>query len=160
MIEEVGLISDQHWAAMDLIIQNFKEVNVPFGGILVLATADPRQLPSITGHNVFCSPLMITFFKIHLVNYFVRMEDPRGQIMMKQLWEKPITYDKIVAIDKCRSEECHFVAEWEHLTDQTIMKVFGRKKAFERHFENVKHSGIQYRIFKSRDEVCPKHACN
>ena len=88
------------------------------------------------------------------------MEDPRGQIMLKQMWEKPITYDKRVAIVKCISEECHFVAEWEHLRDQTVMKVFGRKKAFERHFENVKHSEIQYRIFKSRDEVCPKHACN
>ena len=164
MIEEIGLISAQHWAAMDLIMQSLKEVNVPFGGILVLATGDPCQLPSITGHNVFCSPLMITSFNIHLLNHFVRMEDPRGQIMLKLMWEKPIPADKITAIVKCISEECQFVVDWEQLTDQTIMKVFGRRKAvedtLERHFENVKNSGVQYKVFKSRDEICPKHACN
>ena len=76
MVEEGDLISAQHWAAMDYILQTSHSSKLPFGGVLVIDTRDPCQIPLMTGHNIFCSPAMITSFNIHTLKQFVRMEDP------------------------------------------------------------------------------------
>ena len=38
LVEEITLINAQQWAAMDLILQQLKHSNVPFGGVFIIAT--------------------------------------------------------------------------------------------------------------------------
>ena len=57
-VEEVSLISAEQWCAMDIILQELRQSNLPFAGILVLASGDQMQLPAIDGNDLFLSPVL------------------------------------------------------------------------------------------------------
>ena len=156
-VEEIGLISAQQWAAMDLILQQLKFSTIPFGGVLIIATGDPCQLPSVSGTNLFMSPLLMTTFNLHLLQYFVRMRDTDGQNVLQCLWEKPITSEAIQLIVTTLSEKCTFLENWDDLVDATVMRVFGRRdaarKAIDDYFERVQNSGQPFLTFTANDEV-------
>ena len=43
--EEIGMVSSEEFASIDLILQKVRENYQPFEGVLVFATGDPKQLP-------------------------------------------------------------------------------------------------------------------
>ena len=52
-VEEVSLISAEQWSAMDIVLQELKQTTLPFNGVLVIASGDQMQLPSIEGNDIF-----------------------------------------------------------------------------------------------------------
>ena len=54
-VEEISLISAEQWSAMNIILQELKQVKMPFGGILI-ASSDQMQLPAISGNDIFLVP--------------------------------------------------------------------------------------------------------
>ena len=58
MAEEVILISAEQWCAMDIILQELRQSNLHFAGILVLAKGDQMQLPAIDGNDLFLGPVL------------------------------------------------------------------------------------------------------
>ena len=78
LVKEISLRSAEQWAAMDLILQQLKNSNVPSCGVFIATTGEPCQLPSVPGTNLLMSPIPMTTFSIHLLEYFVRMRDPEG----------------------------------------------------------------------------------
>ena len=50
ILEEIGLVSAEMFAVMDLVLRRLRESPVPFGGIFLLGSGDPLQLPPIKGH--------------------------------------------------------------------------------------------------------------
>ena len=157
LVEEITLINAQQWAAMDLILQQLKHSNVPFGGVFIIATGDRCQLPSVSGTNLFMSPMIMTTFNLQLLQHFVRMRDPVGQAVLRRLWEKPVTPEDVAFIVRAISDNCIFLESWTDLTDPTLMRVFGRRaaahQAVAEYFERVKNSGDPFVTMEATDEV-------
>ena len=84
-VEEVSLISAEQWSAMDIVLQELKQTTLPFGGVLVIASGDQMQLPSIEGNDIFLSPVLLTNFALFFLGHFVRMTDEAGQTVLRHM---------------------------------------------------------------------------
>ena len=157
-VEEISLISAEQWSAMDIILQELKQVTMPFGGILVVASGDQMQLPAISGSDIFFSPVLLTNFALFFLEHFVRMTDADGQTILKHMWRRPILRQAIQEIIDILGDKCTFKETWEDLDDPCVMRVFGKRKAeqkeFEDHIQRVRASGTPYKIFHATDEIC------
>ena len=106
-------------------------MKLPFGGILVIASGDHLQLPE----------------------HFVRMTDELGQKVLRYMWNRPFDPQAVMEIEKCTFEN-----SWEDLDDPCVMRVFGKRKAepkeFQNHTQRVRSSGSEYQIFEATDEFC------
>lgn len=71
-IEEIGLISAEMLSAIDGILRKIKASNLPFGGVLILATGDARQLPPVEGSPSFRSSHFWTTLRVYLLKHYVR----------------------------------------------------------------------------------------
>ena len=157
LVEEISLINAETWSAMDLIMRNLRDSSSSFGGVLVLANGDCCQLPNINGYNIFEACSFLFNFDFHFLENFVRMEDPRGQELLKLLENRPIDADQIDNILEIISSSCNFVDNWQDLTDRLIMKVFGKKaaeqEAFAEHCSFIESSGSSFSYSESKDEI-------
>ena len=69
---------------------SLKESTLPFGGILVIASGDQIQLPSIDGNDIFLSPVLLTNFAMFFLSHFDRKTDEAGQTVLRHMWKRPI----------------------------------------------------------------------
>lgn len=89
LIEEIGLISSEFLSALDVILRYIRGSNVPFGGVLLIATGDPRQLRPIEGQMVWLSTHIYTSMSILALKHYVRCaEDPLLRALL-ELLQKP-----------------------------------------------------------------------
>ena len=85
-IEEIGLISLETLTAINIILKRLRKSNVPFGGVLVICTGDPRQLQPVSGNAVWGSTHIFTTFRIYLLKEYIRsMEDKNLMDALKLL---------------------------------------------------------------------------
>ena len=158
IVEEISLINAELWCAMDLILRQLRDNDQSFGGVFVVANGDCCQLPNITGYNIFDSYSFLFTFDFHFLENFVRMADPIGQELLRQLEKRPIEESTIENIVETISSRCNFVPTWSQLNDSMIMKVFGKKiaesEALDAYFEEIRNAGIAYKINEARDEIC------
>ena len=157
-VEEVSLISAEQWSAMDITLQELKQSSLPFGGVLVIASGDQMQLPSIDGNDIFLSPVLLTNFALFFLGHFVRMTDKDGQTVLRHMWKRPINPAAVAEILAILDAKCTFKDSWADLDDPCVMRVFGKRKAeqreFDSHIERVRGSGIAFKIFEATDEIC------
>ena len=157
-VEEVSLISAEQWSAMDLTLQELKQSTLPFGGVLVIASGDQMQLPSIEGNDIFLSPVLLTNFAMFFLSHFVRMTDADGQTVLRHMWKRPINAPAVAEILAILDTKCTFKDSWDELDDPCVMRVFGKRKTeqkeFDSHIQRVRASGSSYRIFEAKDEIC------
>ena len=157
-VEEVSLISAEQWSAMDIVLQELKQTTLPFGGVLVIASGDQMQLPSIEGNDIFLSPVLLTNFALFFLGHFVRMTDEAGQTVLRHMWRRPIDAPAVAEILAILEAKCTFKESWADLDDPCVMRVFGKRKAeqkeFESHIQRVRESGTAFRIFEATDEIC------
>ena len=157
-VEEVSLISAEQWSAMDITLQELKQSTLPFGGVLVIASGDQMQLPSIDGNDIFLSPVLLTNFALFFLGHFVRMTDQAGQTVLRHMWKRPINPAAVAEILAILDAKCTFKDSWADLRDQCVMRVFGKRKAeqreFDSHIERVRGSGNPFKIFEATDEIC------
>ena len=157
-VEEISLISAEQWSAMDIVLQELKESTLPFGGILVIASGDQMQLPSIEGNDIFLSPVLLTNFAMFFLSHFVRMTDEAGQTVLRHMWKRPIDAPAVDEILGILNEKCSFKDTWDDLDDPCVMRVFGKRKAeqreFESHIQRVRNSGTAFKVFEATDEIC------
>jgi hypothetical protein len=70
--EEIGLLSNEYLNVIDKILRNLRNSEVPFGGVVIMATGDPRQLPPIDGKPVWISTHIFTTFTVYNLKEYVR----------------------------------------------------------------------------------------
>ena len=157
-VEEVSLISAEQWSAMDMTLQELKQSTLPFGGVLVIASGDQMQLPCIEGSDIFLSPVLLTNFALFFLDHFVRMTDQAGQTVLRHMWKRPINPAAVAEILAILDAKCRFKDSWADLDDPCVMRVFGKRKAEQREFDNhiqrVRDSGNPFKIFEATDEIC------
>ena len=54
------MVSAEEFAAINHILRKTMESYAPFGGVMILGTGDPKQLPPPQGRLLWTSPLIIT----------------------------------------------------------------------------------------------------
>ena len=151
-VEEVSLISAEQWSAMDITLQELKQSSLPFGGVLVNASGDQMQLPSIDGNDIFLSPVLLTNFALIFLGRFVRMTDKDGQTVLRHMWKRPINPAAVAEILAILDAKCTFKDSWADLDDPCES---GKpSKDFDNHIERVRGSGIEFKIFEATDEIC------
>ena len=62
--EEIGMVSAEDFATIDLILQKVKNVDLPFGGVLIFASGDPKQIPPPLRNPVWISRIILTNVKM------------------------------------------------------------------------------------------------
>ena len=128
-VEEVSLINAEQWSAMDLTLQELNQSTLPFGGVLVIASGDQMQLPSIEGNDIFLSPILLTNFAMIFLSHFIRMTDADGQTVHRHMWKRPINAPEVAEILAILDTKCTFKDNWDDLDDPCVMRVFGKRKA-------------------------------
>jgi hypothetical protein len=76
-IDEVGMISMEMLATLNIILRKIRGNEVPFGGVLLIATGDFRQLAPVTGDLVWVSTELFTTFDIAAMKHLVRAMDDK-----------------------------------------------------------------------------------
>ena len=89
--EEIGMISAEQFAALGLILQKVRSNYLPFGGVLVFGTGDPKQLPPPQGRLLRTSPIVITIVQLYSLAKCVRMIDMVGRQFLELLSSSDIS---------------------------------------------------------------------
>ena len=156
-IEEVGMVSAQQFAAMDAILQQIRNVHVPFGGVLVLATGDPKQLPPPSGNQLWVSPIMLTSVQMYQLSNCVRMTDSVGQEFLQAISETQIDDDVIEKVLETFSTHCTFTDDVNEVEGFHAIPIFATRAA-ERQTVEMKIRSLRERSenffeVRSIDEV-------
>ena len=130
-IEEVGMVSAEEFAIMDIVLQAVKKIALPFGGVLVLATGDPKQLPPPTGTQIWLSPLMLTSVRLFKLSTPVRMVDSIGQDFLNAISQINLEEDDIRSIIEIFSRHCKFQEDID-TTELDAIPIFATRAAERR----------------------------
>ena len=75
IIEELGLISSEYFVALDSILRIIMGNSLPFGGKLVMASGDCKQLPPVEGTMIWASLNLCTMMDVFVFKADVRARD-------------------------------------------------------------------------------------
>ncbi|XP_014681905.1 PREDICTED: ATP-dependent DNA helicase PIF1-like, partial [Priapulus caudatus] len=132
VIEEIGLVSAEIFAVMDLVLRYIRDSPVPMGGVLVLACGDPRQLSPVSGSPIWSSYHLIATFRVSCLIHYVRAQrDPQLQTLLKLLRKGNITDEEIeqfAGIVRENSIPQRCVARWDDVPPH-VLRVVGTRKA-------------------------------
>ena len=131
--EEIGLLSAEQLSIVDKILRFVKDNEKPFGGAVIVATGDYRQLTPISGGFVWLSSYLITAVNPLCLKRLVRsggdqdLQELIETIRLPNLNSQQVA--RVVAILKRRCEP-HFAASFDDVPEH-ILRVFGKNKAVE-----------------------------
>ena len=155
-IEEVGMVSAEDFATMDIVLQTIKNVPLPFGGVLLLASGDPKQLPPPTGNQIWLSPLMLTSVRLYKLSTPVRMVDSIGQDFLNAISQINLTDDDIKSLIDVFSCHCKFQESVDN-TELDSIPIFATRAAERRSIQQkvqaLRDSHESFTEVKCIDEV-------
>ena len=153
--EEIGMVSSEEFASIDLILQKVRENYQPFGGVLVFATGDPKQLPPPQGRLIWTSPIVITIVQMYALKQCVRMVEKVGRKFLDMLSGSDIDEAECKLIIDTFAQHCSFVSHDNCPID--AVRIFGTRaaesKAVAHQISVLRSSGIFVSEIKSSDEV-------
>jgi hypothetical protein len=128
-IDELGQWSDGYIAVIDIILRRVRGSNAFFGGVLVFATMDWKQLKPISGLPAMLSPSMITSYTFLDLGHSVRARgDPNLQRTQKisRMDSPNYTPEIIVEFQQLLCTSSTFISDWDHpILEQSVIWVFG-----------------------------------
>ncbi len=71
-IDEIGTLSNQRFGTLDIMFQKACNSPLPFGGLLILGSLDPRQIGVINAMPFLTSTLILTCFQAIKLSHSVR----------------------------------------------------------------------------------------
>ena len=120
-IDEIGMISLEMFATVNIILQKVRKSNAPFGGVLIFASGDYAQLPPVTGDLIWCSTAFLTIIDVVVLKQMVRaMDDVDLQRVIEILRLVQISddeKDEAMAILQRRFTDRSFVRRFEDVPD-------------------------------------------
>jgi len=81
ILDEVGQLSAEQFALVDIVLRHARKSSLPFGGVLVCGTFDHAQLGSIEGIPFLLSTHILSDFTLVKLEHSVRAAgDPTLQV--------------------------------------------------------------------------------
>jgi hypothetical protein len=91
---------------MDMVLQNIRGCSRPFGGVIIMATGDPRQLPPVEGKPMWISTNMLATFRPYVLRNYVRcVGDSQLETALRMLQKNEMTLDEIEQFVKIFKEQ-------------------------------------------------------
>ena len=131
-IDEVGQVSCELLATLDMILRRVRLSTQFMGGILLFGTYDHKQLPPVNGKPSLLSPFMLTSLSLMKLEHSVRAgkDEKLRQIQAltrlspKEFLEQRETFLNLI------ENHCRFVQSFDDPgIPPTTLRMFGKKKA-------------------------------
>jgi hypothetical protein len=128
IFEEIGLLSVELYVTMDLVLRRLRDSNAPFGGVLLIASGDPRQLPPVEGTAIWRSSQLVTNFLIMNLRHYVRSRRDADLQRILSLMRQPILSDEEIEEVLTVIRRQVFVPSWDAVPAD-VLRVVGKKTA-------------------------------
>lgn len=148
--DEIGQLSSELLAVLDIIFCRIRDTNIFFGGVVIIGTIDHTQLQPVNGRPFLTSSHVITCFKMTMLKTSVRavgdLNFQRIQQIARMHYSKyQIHPDLISEFKRLLGCTCTFVTTWNDpaITPSTYRlygKKFPAKEATRQFVEGVRHS--------------------
>ncbi len=90
-IDELGTLSNQQLAVLDIMFQKYHNSPLPFDGLLILGSLDPRQIGVIKAMPLLRFTIILTCFQAVKLCHLVRaFHNPEYQELLNIMWTNPI----------------------------------------------------------------------
>ena len=163
-LDEIGQLSSEMLAVIDIILRRVKDTNIFMGGVLIISTIDHTQLQPVQGRPFLTSSHVITCFQMTMLCTSVRASnDPNFQRIQeiarmhyKVYQQQPELLDEFKLL---LSNTCTFVSDWSdpEITPSTYRlysKKFPAKEATRQFISAVTQSiESNHIIEKNADDV-------
>lgn len=127
--EEIGTEGAETLNVQNKILQFLHKSPVPFGGVLIMESGDPNQLPPITETLIWTSPSIITTMRLMMFQKFVRSATDRDLQEVLTLFQKLQPTDQDISrIQELIDQRCQFKDDWDQVPPEAL-QIFGRHKA-------------------------------
>ena len=116
-LDEIGQLSAELLAVLDIILRRVKDTNIFFGGVIIICTIDHTQLQPVEGRPFLTSSHVITCFKMAMLETSVRASnDPnfeRIQTIARMHYRNYIDNPELlIEFKRLISHTCTFVPNW------------------------------------------------
>ncbi|KAA0189457.1 hypothetical protein HAZT_HAZT007422 [Hyalella azteca] len=157
IFEEIGLLPLNLFVVLDIVLRLIRDNPVPFGGILMIAYGDPRQLPPVEGCSIWLSAQLVTVFSVLSLHHYVRSRlDVELQLVISLIRKSVLSEDEIASVLNVISVQI-FVPSWDHVPDDVIRVVSKRvaeREAVERYLLlKTNTPGLEHKTYVSEDTV-------
>jgi len=140
-IDEIGTLSNKQLAVLDIMFRKSRNSPLPFGGLLILGSLDPRQIGVIKAMPLLTSTLTLTCFQAVKLCHSVRaFHDPEYQELLNIMRTNPL--DLIDDVEKKNRfyeliDLFGFVTSWDDpsITPNTI-RLFAKNVPVTASLEN------------------------
>jgi hypothetical protein len=163
-LDEIGQLSSELLAVLDIIFRRVKDTNIFLGGVIIIGTIDHTQLQPVQGRPFLTSSHVISCFKMTMLSTSVRASnDPNFQRIQEiarmhyqKYTENPSLLDEFKDL---LSATCTFVPNWSstEITPSTYRlysKKFPAKEATRQFVSAVTQSIEQMNLRKKNaDDV-------
>jgi len=157
-IDELEFASAEFLNALDNVLRYVRKKNTFFGGMMVFATMDVQQLPPIQGHPCLVSSLILTSFRLVMLNEYVRSRTDEILQRIITLTRKlqPLTDLEIKEFIHLIVTYCTFVDSWDNarIAADTI-RILGTRKGVQTaeitYYNKIKQQGLTILTRKSED---------
>jgi hypothetical protein len=155
--DELSMISAEMFCSLDLILQKVMGCNLPWGGKLVIATGDHKQLSPIDGHPIWTSPHMLTTFNLTRLKCYVRSaEDPNLQRAIDLIRMSNASAVEKAELNNLLLTNCCFLPEWKDAPVHAMRVVPTRKaeqKVMDQFIAQLRTDQVEIHTYDAIDEV-------
>ena len=151
VFEEVGLLSAEHFTAMDTVLKTLMGNSAPMGGKLFMCCGDHKQLPCIDGRPLWGSLNLCTMMDIFIFTCDVRS---RGDAVLQKVntdCRRSLTAIECRTLAETVVRECRNEVDWSTVPDDAVRIV--STKAAEMKVVDEFLSGRATRSFEALDFV-------
>jgi hypothetical protein len=148
--EEIGMLSAEHFTALDTVLRTLMNNSLPWGGKLLISSGDSKQLPPIDGRPIWTSANMSTMMKVVLFTTDVRAADPNLRWLNDQC-RIALDENQCIAVANAILDNCSSAVDWDSVPEDAVRIV--STKAAEREVIDKFLETQVTRSFKSIDEV-------
>ena len=115
LLDELGQLAAELISILDIIFRRIRQSNAFMGGVLVISTMDPLQLPPIQGRPPLLSPYLITCFMLFELKHSVRasLDSNFRRIQdITRMLPTQLTQEILEEFKSLIIQNCTFVPNW------------------------------------------------
>ena len=132
-VDEAGTLSAELLSTLDRVMRRIRESKIFMGGMLIISTIDPLQLPPIRGRPFLMFSHILPCFWFGGLKYSIRAQNDNGFQRLQEL-TRIYNPSRLELDEFCQLilQNCLFATSWEDpIIPSNALRVFGKCAATE-----------------------------